>query len=215
MLLYHGSQIILDHPEYGKGNTFNDYGPGFYSTEHIDLAREWACKDISGGYVNSYSFVHDGLKTLNLNQYTVLHWLALLVHNRRFRLTSELMAEGEAWLEDKYLLDISNYDVIIGYRADDSYFRFARAFLQNSLSLEVLDQAMHLGELGEQVVLVSPEAFQNISFQNAEWVDGSTFYQRRLERDRLAREQFVTIQRESSSNGVFLMDLLRGEVALP
>lgn len=211
MVLYHGSPMIVDNPEYGKGNAFNDYGRGFYCTEHIELAKEWACRDISGGYANTYEFSNNGLKTLKLNDYSTLHWLALLVHNRRFRLTSDLMVEGKAWLQEKYLLDISKYDVIIGYRADDSYFRFARAFLQNSLSLEALEKAMYLGELGEQVVLISPKAFRNITFQSAEWVDGRDFYQSRLERDRLAREQFEKIRRDSGYQGTFLMDLLRGE----
>ena len=40
--LYHGSQIILEKPEYGKGARNNDYGRGFYCTEEIELAREWA-----------------------------------------------------------------------------------------------------------------------------------------------------------------------------
>ena len=35
--LYHGSQIILEKPEYGKGARNNDYGRGFYCTEEIEL----------------------------------------------------------------------------------------------------------------------------------------------------------------------------------
>ena len=42
--------------------------------------------------------------------------------------------------------------MIIGYRADDSYFSFANAFLNNTLSLEQLKEAMYLGKLGEQVI---------------------------------------------------------------
>ena len=32
-----------------------------------------------------------------------------------------------------------NYDVIIGYRADDSYFAFAQDFLNNAISLNTLN----------------------------------------------------------------------------
>lgn len=44
--LYHGSENIIEVPEYGKGMRNNDYGRGFYCTEDIELAREWACAKI-------------------------------------------------------------------------------------------------------------------------------------------------------------------------
>ena len=37
--LYHGSDVIVGQPEYGKGKLNNDYGRGFYCTEDINLAR--------------------------------------------------------------------------------------------------------------------------------------------------------------------------------
>lgn len=213
MLLYHGSRTVVPQPEYGKGVPFNDYGSGFYCTEHIELAREWACQDLSGGYVNCYELDRNGLRVLDLTQYTILHWLALLVHNRRFRTTSALMAEGKAWLETEYLLDLEPYDIIVGYRADDSYFRFARAFLQNGLSLESLEKAMYLGELGEQLVLKSQTSFERIVFSGSEPVDGAIYYQRRLERDALARAQYEAIQQDAGTEGTYLLDLLRREEA--
>ena len=33
--LYHGSQFIIQQPEYGKGARHNDYGKGFYCTEEM------------------------------------------------------------------------------------------------------------------------------------------------------------------------------------
>lgn len=214
MQLYHGSETIIERPEYGKGNPYNDYGLGYYCTEHVELAKEWACKDAFGGYVNSYELDTAGLKILSLSDYTIFHWLALLVHYRKFRMTGALMTEGRDWLEERYLLDVSPYDLITGYRADDSYFRFARAFLQNSLSLEALERAMYLGDLGIQVVLKSETAFHQLQFQSADPVEGPLYYQRRLSRDQTAREQFDVIQREQEHKGIYLIDLLRGEVTL-
>ena len=42
MPLYHGSSFIIERPEFGKGNPFNDYGLGFYCTETLELAKEWS-----------------------------------------------------------------------------------------------------------------------------------------------------------------------------
>ena len=50
---------------------------------------------------------------------------------------------------------MGEYDVIIGYRADDSYFSFAKDFINNTISVEQLAEAMRLGELGIQIVLKS------------------------------------------------------------
>ena len=38
--LYHGSEFIVEKPEFGKGARHNDYGRGFYCTENPELARE-------------------------------------------------------------------------------------------------------------------------------------------------------------------------------
>ena len=48
---------------------------------------------------------------------------------------------------------MANLVLFIGYRADDSYFSFANAFLNNTISLEQLRKAMYLGKLGKPEVL--------------------------------------------------------------
>ena len=39
LTLYHGSSFIIEQPQFGKGNPFNDYGLGFYCTETLELAK--------------------------------------------------------------------------------------------------------------------------------------------------------------------------------
>ena len=70
-----------------------------------------------------------------------MHWLALLVNNRRFDLSTPIMRQGFYHLSKNFLLDVSNYDLIKGYRADDSYFSFAEAFLSNQISYKQLHEA--------------------------------------------------------------------------
>ncbi|MCF0142741.1 MAG: DUF3990 domain-containing protein, partial [Parasporobacterium sp.] len=43
LTIYHGSQQIVEVPRFGMGKPYNDYGQGFYCTENIELAKEWAC----------------------------------------------------------------------------------------------------------------------------------------------------------------------------
>ena len=54
MILYHGSREIVEHPLYGMGSENNDYGQGFYCTESLELAKEWACPEIKDGFANPY-----------------------------------------------------------------------------------------------------------------------------------------------------------------
>ena len=129
LILYHGSTDIIQAPVFGKGKSYNDYGKGFYCTEHLELAREWACTENTDGYANKYEIDTAGLSVFNLSssEYTILHWLALLMKYRKFRVSTPVMKRGADWLKEHFLIDLSPYDAVVGYRADDSYFSFARA----------------------------------------------------------------------------------------
>ncbi len=213
-ILYHGSPEIVSCPEYGKGKNYNDYGRGFYCTEDIELAREWACSEKTGGYVNQYELDTDSLKMLCLNEepYTVLHWLTVLVHNRRFRISSPVMARGIPWLEEHFMPPVDDADVIIGHRADDSYFSFARAFLANEISLAQLSYAMKLGNLDLQIVLKSPTAFQTIRFVSYSPVNPQIYFVRRKKRDEEARAAFHAELECDVTTGLFIRDIIREEV---
>ena len=84
LTLYHGSSLILKRPQFGKGNPFHDYGLGFYCTETLEVAKEWACSMAQDGFVNRYSFRTGGLSILNLadGNYTILNWLSILLIGR-------------------------------------------------------------------------------------------------------------------------------------
>lgn len=212
LTLYHGSVNIIEIPEYGKGKTYNDYGQGFYCTENIELAKEWACLEGIDGYVNAYSINTDGLNILDLckSEFSILHWLTLLTENRKIRISTPAMRRGVEWLQENFHIDISPYDIIIGYRADDSYFSFARAFLTNQISLSQLSYAMRLGKLGEQVVIMSKKAFSNLSFSSYAPVDSSEYYVKRKARDEEARAAYLAVLEKEDKDGVYIRDLTQG-----
>ncbi len=214
MILYHGSAEIVEKPVWGKGKIYNDYGRGFYCTEHLEVAREWACTDDKDGYVNQYELTMKNLKILNLSEgkYTILHWLTLLVIHRKIRLTTPLMKRSVEWLQQNFFIDVNEYDVIIGYRADDSYFSFARAFLNNEISLEQLSYAMKLGKLGEQVVIKSVRGFEALRYLSYETVDGSIYSVRRKMRDDKARADYFAELEKQDLNGVYVREIISKEM---
>lgn len=208
--IYHGSQQIVKKPEYGIGNIHNDYGQAFYCTEIVELAKEWACTNKADGFVNKYTLDVKGLQILNLDngEYNILNWLAILLENRVFRLDSDLMKNGKQYLLDYFRPDYENYDVIIGYRADDSYFSFASAFLSNAISLEKLQAAMFYGNLGEQIAIRSPKAFEKMKFVEAMQVDRSVYYAKKFSRDEKARNAFREAK-QTMDTGTYLIDIIR------
>ena len=211
--IYHGSTSIIKKPKYGKGNVRNDYGLGFYCTEDIELAMEWACEDKRGGFVNVFAIDTSKLSIfdLSLPQYGFMDWLAILVNNRTFSITSPIAAEAKEYLTDYFLPDTGLADAIIGYRADDSYFAFAMDFLNNAISIRQLSRAMRLGNLGEQFVLKSHKAFDLIQFEDNKAVDGEIYFPKRKKRDSDAREEYLKRERKITRNSgdIFIIDILR------
>ena len=212
--LYHGSQRVIERPVLGAGNPHNDYGPGFYCTKSCDMACEWACTADSDGYANRYQLDEDGLTIFDLSsdEYHILNWLAILLQNRIFKVDGDLAADDCDYVLNRYLPPYESFDVIVGYRADDSYFSFASAFLNGAISVETLGRAMRLGGLGRQTVLRSQRAFEALSFMGVVSADCETWYPRKSARDRRARAEFQSMRRVGSSRqGHFALDMLREE----
>lgn len=211
-ILYHGSPKIIQEPIWGFGNKRNDYGLGFYCTESLELAKEWACTQESSGYANQYVLNLQGLSMLNLNngEYHILNWLAILLENRVFRISTEVANQGLGYIKEVFMPDYKIYDIIKGYRADDSYFAFANAFLNNTISLSQLEKAMVLGKLGEQIVIMSKNAFQNIEYMDSIVVEKDIYYPRKMARDIEAREKFRGERNNRvAMNETYLIDILR------
>ena len=210
LIVYHGSSEIIKAPIYGKGKTYNDYGQGFYCTKNLELAKEWACIESRDGFANKYELDMNNLSLLDLSNknYNILNWLAILLDNRIFRLSTPIEKRAKDYLLEHFLPEYKRFDVIKGYRADDSYFAYARLFIGNSISLQQLSFAMHLGKLGEQIVLKSKKAFDSIKFIDYIEADNSIYYSRRKARDEKARESFYKELEKEDISGIFIKNIL-------
>ena len=178
------------------------------------MAKEWAVSEEHDGYANCYELDLDGLKILHLNQgYPILTWLTVLIQDRTFNIDSPLAAEVSRYLQKNFSVDTTVYDVITGYRADDSYFSFAQDFLSGTISYEQLRKAMYLGELGEQIVLVSRNAFSAIRYIGCEKALRSEWLLKKVERDRRARNEYLHSDRMSYRRGeLYAVTILDEEI---
>ena len=215
MIVYHGSDHIIETPLYNGSKRTNDYGYGFYTTETKELAMEWACSDNRDGFANIYELNTDGLHILNLNdsQYTILNWLAVLTKYRSYWQSGSVAEEAKNYLQKNFFVDPSGYDIVIGYRADDSYFSFAQDFVSGAISLRKLSEAMRLGKLGEQVVLKSEKSFSQIRFIDAEAAAAEIYFEKKSIRDRDARRAYRLSRKEAENiNELYMLDIMREEI---
>jgi len=216
LIIYHGSQQIVEIPEFGIGKNYNDYGQGFYCTESIELAKEWACPIKNDGYSNKYIMHFDGMNVMHLTKgkFNILNWLAILLAHRKFDITSPVGNNARDFILERFMPDTTGVDVMIGYRADDSYFSFAEDFVNNTISLRDLNLAMQLGTLGEQVVLLSERSFKQIEFVEYEVADYREYYYKRAERDRNARAAYANKKKnlQQLMDDIFVLDIMREDM---
>lgn len=211
LIIYHGSVSVVKEPKYGLGKPYNDYGLGFYCTQSKELAKEWAVTDDQNGYANQYCLEISDLKILDLSKTgNVLHWITLLLKNRVFSLKSAIARSGKEYLIKHFSLPIDQYDVVKGYRADDSYFSYANGFLNNTISIRQLKEALRLGKLGEQIVLMSPKAFSKIKFLGYEEAKSIIYYPLRKARNDQAREEYAKSVFDIKEDDIFLNDIIKG-----
>ena len=192
IILYHGSPNQKVSPQYGLGDEKYDSGKGFYLTENLELAKEWAvCRpDERNGWVHKFSLDITDLKVLDFQEHNILSWLAELMKHREAADSKRYRVLSRKFIE-KYGIDSEDYDVITGWRANASYFYIAREFVRDNIDVEILEELLSLGGLGIQYCIKSERAYEKLLEIKAELtcVDFREFNEKYNERDVSAREK--------------------------
>ena len=164
IILYHGTSDKIISPTYGLGNAKHDDGKGFYLTESIELAKEWAvCKpNDTNGWVHKFILDTEGLKVLDFQEKNVLAWLAELMKHRDASDSKRYHMLAKKFI-DKYGIDSTQYDVIKGWRANASYFYIAKEFVRDNVALDILEALLSLGGLGIQYCIKSKLAYSKLT----------------------------------------------------
>ena len=163
LILFHGTPDKIVVPTYGKGEEKHDYGQGFYLTDSIDLAKEWAvCRpNEENGWVHKYQLDTDELKILDFQDKGVLAWLAELMKHREAADSKRYRVLAKKFIE-KYGVDTDGYDVIRGWRANASYFYIAKEFVRDNIDMDILTELLSLGGLGIQYCIKSRLAYEHL-----------------------------------------------------
>lgn len=192
IILYHGSPNKVVVPQFGFGEGKHDYGKGFYLTENIELAKEWAvCRpDEMNGWVHKYELETDDVRILDFQEHNILSWLAELMKHRDASDSRRYKVLSKKFI-DEYGIDTSEYDVIKGWRANASYFYIAKEFVRDNIDIEILEELLSLGGLGIQYCIKSELAYSKLTEVDDGLisVDYSEFNEKYNERDIIARKK--------------------------
>ena len=192
IILFHGSPNKVVVPQFGFGEGKHDYGKGFYLTENIELAKEWAvCRpDETNGWVHKYELETDDLKILVFQEHNILSWLAELMKHRDASDSRRYKVLSKKFIAE-YGIDTSEYDVIKGWRANASYFYIAKEFVRDNIDMDILEELLSLGGLGIQYCIKSELAYSKLTEidDGLISVDYSEFNEKYNERDIIARKR--------------------------
>lgn len=163
IILYHGSPNKIVYPTFGLGDEKHDYGKGFYLTENMELAKEWAvCRpNECNGWLHKYELDTEELNILDFEKLNILSWLAELMKHRDASDSKRYRVLAKKFI-DKYGIDTSEFDVIKGWRANASYFFIAKEFVRDNVDLDILEKLLYLGNLGIQYCIKSEKAYSQL-----------------------------------------------------
>lgn len=156
MILYHGSNVVVEQPRLIEQNRFLDFGFGFYTTTNKEQAESFARKVAlrRGGkaILNIYELDDKALDTLSK--------------------VKEFAAPDEQWLDfvfanrnGEYISD--NYDLIIGAVANDDVYRTLQVYGAGLLTKEQALQALKIKVLFNQYVFATEDALKLLKFLEA------------------------------------------------
>ena len=125
------------------------------------------------------------------------------------------ISSDKEYLLQQFSVDYEKSDAIIGYRADDSYFSFAQDFINGTISYRQLNNALHLGKLGQQFVIKSEEASTRLRFLGYEIAESMERYARKMLRDKSARREYFDVERNRRQRGDLYITQIMDEEMRP
>lgn len=207
LIIYHGSDEIINYPTHNGGRKFSDFGLGFYVTTNIEMAKSWASRRREKpSYVNKYMLNTEGLTSLTFD--LDIYWLLFIAFNRGLIINEEI----KIILYNKYK-DINDYDVIIGPTADDRMFDTLSLFFSNSITLDYCLQALNSMDLDIQYNIKSCNGINAMSFTNSIELDvlEKEYYANEVkEKKNIMNKKMIFIRQKYGKLGKYF-DELKGD----
>ena len=147
MILYHGSNVIVQEPQILENGFYKDFGYGFYCTIIEKQAKRWALTKRRKHIVNFYEYLPD--KSLNIKEFSEMteEWLKFVV-NCRLGLKHD-------------------YDIVEGPMADDTIWDYVEDYMAERISKEAFWELVKFKYPTHQIVFCTEKALQTIKFEGS------------------------------------------------
>lgn len=161
MILYHGSNVEVEHPKLIKANRTLDFGNGFYTTSSKEQAYKWAQikkrrENNENGYISIYEVSEDILNNKELN---------IIVFSGASKEWLEFVISNRMNVDYKH-----SYDIIKGPVADDRVYACLNAFENKFMDMDTAIRELKTYELADQISFHSEKSIDILEFINSEVV---------------------------------------------
>lgn len=146
-ILYHGSNVVVSHPQILTHGFYKDFGYGFYCTNIEKQAKRWALVKKNSHVVNVYGYTPDAnLKVLYFEKMTE-EWLDFVVSCRR-------------GIEH-------TYDIVEGPMADDTIWDYIEDYIRGSITREAFWVLAKFKYPTHQIVFCTEKALTALDFERS------------------------------------------------
>lgn len=127
------------------------------------MAKEWAVSkpNDQNSWVHKYELDIQDLKCFDFQEHNILSWLAELMKHRDASDSKRYKVLSGKFIS-KYGINLDEYDVIKGWRANASYFYIAKEFVRDNIDIDILEELLSLGDLGIQYCIKSKLAYSKL-----------------------------------------------------
>ncbi|HBJ1649714.1 MULTISPECIES: DUF3990 domain-containing protein [Clostridium] len=204
LIVYHGSDKIIDSPKHNGGRKFSDFGIGFYTTTNIEMAKSWATRrNHDNFYVSKFIF-----DTTNLTSFTFdldLQWLLFIAYNRRLVENIQLNE-----LLHKNFKNMNEYDVLIGPTADDRMFDTLNLFFENNITVDHCLQSLNTMDLDIQYNIRTKKGIEALAFNKAielDYIDKEYYANETKQKKQIMSEKMKFVRKKYGNSGKYFDEL--------
>ena len=156
MILYHGSNVVVEHPVVSKGKTSVDFGQAFYVTSDYEQAKRWANqvkrrRSTGTAYISEYEIDDAAFEKLRVLRFTEpnAQWLHFVADNR-----------CQTYNGDQY-------DVVAGPVANDNTMPVVNLFISGFLDEEYAIKRLLPQKLMDQYAFKTETAVNLLQFRRS------------------------------------------------
>lgn len=147
MILYHGSNVIVQKPKVLTNGHYKDFGYGFYCTNLEKQAVKWALVKRKKHIVNIYDYKENvDLKICHFTKMTE-EWLDFVVNCRK-------------GIEH-------DFDIVEGPMADDTIWDYIEDFTRGDISREAFWALVKFKYPTHQIVFCTQEALSTLQYERS------------------------------------------------